>query len=59
METWTRTWQHGRGHDNMDEDMETWTVGHGNMESLTWKHGRGLGNLDEDRETENGKWKPW
>ncbi len=34
--TWTRmrTWKHGRGHGNMDEEMETWN--HGNME--TWKH---------------------
>jgi hypothetical protein len=29
METWTRTWQHGGGHGNMDEDMY---CRHGNME---------------------------
>jgi hypothetical protein len=38
METWTRTWQHGREHGNMFEDMETWTrsletwTRHGDME---------------------------
>ncbi len=24
METWTKTWRHGRGYVDMDEDMGTW-----------------------------------
>jgi hypothetical protein len=40
MKTWTRTWKHGRGHGNMDEDRETWT--------RTWKEHRRkqTGNMD-------------
>ncbi len=56
METWTRTWKHGRGHGNMDEDMETWR-GHDIMneymegiKTKTWKHGRGHGDMVEDME---------
>jgi hypothetical protein len=48
MATWTRIWQHGRGHGNMDEDM-TWT--------RTWRHGRGHGDMDEDMETWTRTWR--
>jgi hypothetical protein len=34
--TWKRTWKYGRGHGDIDEDMDTWT--HGVMEIWTWRH---------------------
>ncbi len=40
MTIWTGTWKRGRGHGNIDKNMETWT--------RTWKHGRGHENMDED-----------
>ncbi len=45
MATWTRTWKHGQGNGNMDEDMATWS-GHGNIDkdTRTWTR------------TGNGKW---
>jgi hypothetical protein len=33
----------GQGHEDIDEDIETWT--------RTWQHGRGYGNTDEDMAT--------
>jgi hypothetical protein len=48
MKTWTKTWKHGQGHGNMDEDMEKWT--------RIWKHGRGHGNMDEDTATLTRTW---
>jgi hypothetical protein len=45
MATQTKTWQHGRGHGNMDKDMETWR--HEDME--TWRHG----------DIKNGHMKTW
>jgi hypothetical protein len=48
IETWARTWKHGREHGNMDEDKETWT--------RTWRHRRGHGDMDKDMGTGTRTW---
>jgi hypothetical protein len=54
MKTWTRTWKHGRGHGNMDEDRETWTrTWKEHRRKQTWKHGLGHGGMVGKRKTEN------
>ncbi len=52
MNIWTGTWKRGRGHGNMDKDMETWTM---ETWTRTWKHGQGHGNMDDGNMDEDCK----
>ncbi len=42
METWTRTWKHGQGYGNIDEDMAT------DKDMETWMRTSKLGQRHDD-----------